>query len=92
MSRKREVPLISMITLPRSSWWDVVVELHDIHVEIRALKLKADKRELGKQWSIKRGVLFIKNRIYLSEDLDFVPVILQQYHECGHEGFYKTLL
>ena len=69
-----------------------MVELHGTHVQIKALKLKAEKGELGGQWSIQRGVLFFKNRIYLLEDSDFVPVILQQYHECGHEGFYKTLL
>ena len=48
MSRKCEVPLISMITLPNSSWWDVVVELHDTYVEIKALKIKAEKGELWK--------------------------------------------
>ena len=81
-----------MLSLPSPSWWDVVVELHGTHTNIISLKSRAETRELGESWSIQKGVLFFKNRVYLPEESDFIPVILKQYHECGHEGFYKTLL
>ena len=28
----------------------------------------------------------------MPKDSDFVPIVLQQYHDLGHEGFYKTVL
>ena len=50
-----------MLTLPSPSWWSVVEELHETYEEIKALKQKVEKEELGGQWSILRGVLFFKN-------------------------------
>ena len=44
LSRKGETSLICMLTLPSPSWWDFVVDLHD---EIKNMKLKAEKGELG---------------------------------------------
>ena len=92
LSKKGEMPLIYMLTLPSPSWWSVVEELHETHEEIKTLKQRVEKGELGGQWTIQRGMLFFINRVYLPKYSDFVPVILQQYHECGHEGFYKTPL
>ena len=50
------------------------------------------KEELGDKWTIKKGVLFYKDRVYLPEDSDFIPIILQQYHDTSHEGYYKTMM
>ena len=43
-------------------------------------------------WEIKHGVLFFKNKIYLPRDSDLIPVPLHQFHEFGHEGFYKLTM
>ena len=59
---------------------------------IKCLKERVEKGELGKQWTVKRGVLFFKGRVYLQEDSDYILVLLQQYHSCAHKGLYKMLL
>ena len=71
---------------------DSITKLHETDVGNKCLKEKVEKGELGEQWAIKRGVLFFKDRVYLSEDSNYILVLLQQYHNFGHEGFYKTLL
>ena len=63
------------------------MELHETDLEISDLKKKLETGELGQQWAIKKGVLSFKDHVYLSEDSDFIPIILQQYHDMGHEGF-----
>ena len=92
LSRKGGEAVICMMSLPNPDWWDSVVELHEKDVKVKDLKERVERGEVGQQWSIKRGVLFYKDRVYLPEDSDFVLIILQQYHDLGHEGFYKTLL
>ena len=72
LSRKGGEVVICIMSLPNLDWWDSVVELHKIDV-----KEKVEKGELGKQWTIKRRVLFYKDWVYLQEDSDFVPIILQ---------------
>ena len=76
LSRKGEEALICIMTLPNPDWWDSMVELHEKDVKIKDLKEKAEKGEVGKQWTVKRGVLFYKDRVYFPEDSDFVPIIL----------------
>ena len=74
LSRKGETTIICILTPPSPNWWDSVVELHDTNIEIKNLKVKSEKGELGEHWSIKKGVFFYKNRIYLTEDSDFVQL------------------
>ena len=45
-------------------------------MEIKSLKERAVNREMGEQWTIKRGVLFYKDQVYLLEDSYFVPMVL----------------
>ena len=75
-SKGKEV-VICIMTLPNLDWWDSVVELHETNVKIKDLKEKAEKGEVGKQWTVKRGVLFYKDRVYFPENSDFVQIILQ---------------
>lgn len=35
--------------------------------------------------------MFYKSRIYLPDNSDSIPIILQEIHSMGHEGFYKTM-
>ena len=91
-SRKGEEVVICILTLPNPNWWDSIVDLHETNTEIKSLKEKTERGELGEQWYVKRRVFFYKDRVYLPKDSDFVLVILQQYHDLGHEGFYKTFL
>ena len=81
LSRKGGEAVICMMSLPNLDWCDSVVELHKIDVKVKDLKEKVEKGKVGKQWMIKKGVLFYKDRLYLLEDSDFVPIILQQYHD-----------
>ena len=84
--------MLCVLTLPNPNWWDSVVELHESNEEIKDLEKKVEKGGMREQWLVKKGVLFYKDRVYLPEDSDFVPVILQQYHNLGHEWCYKTLM
>ena len=77
LSRKNEEVVICALMLPQPSWWDSITELHETDVVIKCLKEKVEKGELGQQWAVKRGVLFFKGRIYLPEDFDYIPVLLQ---------------
>ena len=49
LSRKGEMPLIYMLTLPGPNWWSVVEELHETHEEIKTVKQRVEKGELGGQ-------------------------------------------
>ena len=55
---KGEETIICIMTLPSLNWWDSVVELHETNNGINSLKEKAEKGELGAQWSVKSRVLF----------------------------------
>ena len=92
LSRKGEEAMICLLTLPQPSWWDSITELHEMDVVIKGLKERVENGELGEQWVVKRGVLFLKDRVYLPEDYNYILMLLQQFHNCGHEGFYKMLL
>ena len=61
LCRKEEAAIICVLTLPNPNCWDSIMESHDINTEIKSLKEKAEKGELGEQWSFKKGVLFYKN-------------------------------
>lgn len=91
LSRKGETARLCALTLPSPTWWASVVELNGTSTEIMNLKKGVEEGRLSNPWSIKKEVLFYKDQVYIPEDSNFVPIILQQYHDLGHEGFYKTV-
>ena len=91
LSRRESSSSLCAISLPEPVWWDSVVELNTTHPELLQ-RHKAFLEGSGtNSWTVKRGVLFFKERIYMPRDSDFIPVILQQFHDMGHEGVQKTV-
>lgn len=77
LSRRGETARVCALTFPSPTWWESVVELNDTNEEINNVKVMVEGGKLNTPWSIKKGVLFYKDRVYIPEDSDFVPIILQ---------------
>ena len=48
LSRNREEVVIYFLTLPNLNWWDSMVQLHDINMEVKNLKEKNRERRVGR--------------------------------------------
>lgn len=56
--------------------------------------LKCDASGIGQltsNWEYTDGILFYKKRIYLSAEMDLIPIILQEFHNGTREGVLKTI-
>lgn len=49
------------------------------------------RREALGPWRFQDGILFFKERIYLTEDSSLATKIFRQFHNSTHERFFKTL-
>ena len=82
---------LASVTQVEPRWLTTVREENEKHPQLQRMHKLVAKGEAMGPWDIKHGVLFFRNKIYLPRDSDLILVLLQQFHEFGHEGFYKTL-
>lgn len=58
---------------------------------LKELIQKRLNEQLSAKWSVKDGVLFFRNKIYLDKTSKLIPVILSEMHSSSHEGYEKTI-
>lgn len=83
--------VVYSLSQPRLIFWDFILEEIWTSTEPQKLFNRITSRQLGEPWTIHDGVIFYKNRLYLSPFSPLVSAILAEFYDRMHEGVQKTL-
>ena len=83
-----ELQSVSQVEL---RWLVTVREENQSNPKLQHLHRLVEQGEAVCPWKVLHDVLFFKDRIYLPRESELVLVLLKDFHEVHHEGFYKTL-
>jgi hypothetical protein len=93
LSRRDEVPekgtLVAILS-PIPQWVEAVREAQQSTIEVPKIIQRVQDGEVMGPWSVKDGLLFFKDRLYLTRDCTLVQEVVNQFHSSTHEGFHKT--
>jgi hypothetical protein len=78
------------LSSPTPNWVEVIKEEVDNDKDLQELIQRVKDGEALGPWQHREGVLFYKDRIYLSENSSLISAILEQIHGGFHEGYHKT--
>lgn len=79
------------ISIVVPQWIKNVKEEMATNMCLKELIQKRLDEQLSTKWSVKDGVLFFRNKIYLDKTSELIPVILSEMHSSSHEGNEKTI-
>ena len=93
LSRRDEVPeegTLVAISSQIPQWVEAVREAQQSTTEVPEIIQKVQDGEAVGPWLMKDGLLFFKDRLYLTRDCTLVQEVVNQFHSSTHEGFHKT--
>lgn len=76
--------------MPLPLWSDTIRKDVTEDAELQNLKKNIEARAAIGPWSIKAGMIFYKDRIYLKSTSPLTKLIISEFHAGTHEGFHKT--
>ena len=81
---------VMAITCPTHHWVTAVKEDQENSEHVQQLVSKVKEGEAVGPWVLRDGLLFFKNRIYVTPESTLQQDIITQFHDSSHEGFLKT--
>lgn len=78
------------LCMPLPLWSDSIREEVRNELELQTLEKKIQAGEAIGPWSIKFGIIFYKDKIYLRATSPLTQLIISEFHARTYEGFHKT--
>ncbi|KAJ8760770.1 hypothetical protein K2173_018849 [Erythroxylum novogranatense] len=72
------------------NWIDSIKEDTSSNPDMGKIVQRVLNGEALGPWKYRDGILFFKERIYLTKDSPMIKDIIEQFHNSTHEGFLKT--
>ena len=91
LSRKDTQCEFNAVSSPLPQWLESINVENQSHPELKRIHHLHEQGEAIGPWENLNGVIFFKERIYLSSNSELILIILQEIYGTGHEGLYKTL-
>jgi hypothetical protein len=89
LSRKEHQGLAMALSSPVPNWVEPIKEEISREKELQDLVARIQQGEAIGPWSLKLGLIFFKDRIYLRAQSPLTKAIIQEVHSGSHEGFHK---
>jgi hypothetical protein len=89
-TEEKGVAELIALSSPIPNWLEVIKDEVGKSPELQELVKKIKEEEVLGPWQYKEGLLFFKDRIFLSENSALITAILEQLHGGFHEGYHKT--
>lgn len=78
------------LSMPLPMWIDAIREEVQNEPKLQILAKNIQAGEAIGLWSIKSGIIFYKDNIYLRATSPLTQLIISEFHAGTHEGFHKT--
>jgi hypothetical protein len=89
LSRKEQQGLAMALSSTVPNWVEPIKEEISCEKELQELVARIQQGEAVGPWSLKSGLIFFKDRIYLRAQSPLTKAIIQEIHSGSHEGFHK---